>query len=229
MRTRMVLVFCAALALSVGVATATAGGGNSENAKKCQKGGWTTLTRADGTPFANQDECVSYAADGGTLTPKPTCTAGSEDFSEYQDGSQPTTFTGGTIDTAYGNEPIIGNAASGGVLIQGTSSFGWFAPGTHLLWSGGGVNSFRLTFTNAVRSVRLDEEPNQMNGSTTDTLTAYDASDNILDSVTEPYSAGAVNTLSVSSTSNNIKYFTIATDQPFEWGINFTNINWSCN
>lgn len=27
---------------------------------------------ADGTTFANQDQCVSYAAQGGTLKPKPT-------------------------------------------------------------------------------------------------------------------------------------------------------------
>jgi hypothetical protein len=73
---RMILACCAALALTVGVATATAGngkGGNSPNAKLCQKGGWTTLYRSDGTTFANQDECVSYGANGGTiLTAPPT-------------------------------------------------------------------------------------------------------------------------------------------------------------
>jgi hypothetical protein len=66
---RILLVCCAALALSVGVATATAGGGNSENAKKCQKDGWQNWVRSDGTAFKNQGECVSYAAQGGTLTP----------------------------------------------------------------------------------------------------------------------------------------------------------------
>jgi hypothetical protein len=68
MRPRILLVCCAALALTVGVATATAGGGNSANAKLCQKGGWQTLVRSDGSSFANQDECVSYAAKGGTLS-----------------------------------------------------------------------------------------------------------------------------------------------------------------
>jgi hypothetical protein len=43
MRMRIGLVFCAALALTVGAATATAGGGNSANAKACQKGGWQSL------------------------------------------------------------------------------------------------------------------------------------------------------------------------------------------
>lgn len=45
-------------------------GGNSANAKLCQKGGWEDLQRSDGTPFANQGACVSYAARGGTLEPK---------------------------------------------------------------------------------------------------------------------------------------------------------------
>jgi hypothetical protein len=36
-------VVCAAIALTAGLATATAGGGNSANAKKCQKDGWQTL------------------------------------------------------------------------------------------------------------------------------------------------------------------------------------------
>jgi hypothetical protein len=67
---QMLLVLCAALALTVGVATVAAGGGNSENAKKCQKGGWQTLVRQDGSSFKNQGECVSHAAQGGTLTAK---------------------------------------------------------------------------------------------------------------------------------------------------------------
>ena len=55
------------VSLSVGVTTATAGGGNSANAKACQKGGWQNLVQADQTAFNNQDECVSYGAHGGTL------------------------------------------------------------------------------------------------------------------------------------------------------------------
>ena len=67
---RIVVVLCALFALTVGVATATAGGGNSENAKKCQKNGWMSLYRSDGSSFASQDACVSYAAKGGMLTTK---------------------------------------------------------------------------------------------------------------------------------------------------------------
>jgi hypothetical protein len=65
------IVGVAALALAAGIAAPSAAGepgGNSENAKKCQKGGWQDWAKEDGTPFASQDECVSYGAQGGTLT-----------------------------------------------------------------------------------------------------------------------------------------------------------------
>lgn len=48
------------------------GPGNSANAKACQKGKWDTdWVREDGTAFTSQEDCVSYAAEGGKLTPKP--------------------------------------------------------------------------------------------------------------------------------------------------------------
>jgi hypothetical protein len=59
------------VALSVGVATASAGGGNSANAHLCQKGGWMDLQGSDGTRFANQGECVSFGAHGGTIVAIP--------------------------------------------------------------------------------------------------------------------------------------------------------------
>jgi hypothetical protein len=45
--------------------------GNSANAKLCQKGGWQDLQTDQGEPFASQDACVSYAAQGGTLEAIP--------------------------------------------------------------------------------------------------------------------------------------------------------------
>lgn len=71
MRMRMLLVLSAVVALAVVASASGAPGGYSENAKKCQKGGWANLVRADQTPFANPGECVSYAAKGGTLGTKP--------------------------------------------------------------------------------------------------------------------------------------------------------------
>jgi hypothetical protein len=67
MKMRLILGLSVALALTLGVSTASAGGGNSANAQACQQGGWQHLTRADGTSFTNQGDCVSYAAQGGTL------------------------------------------------------------------------------------------------------------------------------------------------------------------
>jgi hypothetical protein len=70
-RTRgLVLVASLIGALTVGVATATAGGGNSASADACHNGGWQALVGAYAAAFANQGDCVSYAAKGGTLSPK---------------------------------------------------------------------------------------------------------------------------------------------------------------
>jgi hypothetical protein len=56
---------------------AGAGGGNSANAKLCQKGGWQTVEGDDGTGFASNDECTSFAASGGVLfAPALTVTPG---------------------------------------------------------------------------------------------------------------------------------------------------------
>lgn len=48
-------------------AFADTGTGNSAAAHVCQKGGYLTLQSDNGQPFANQDDCVGYAAQGGTL------------------------------------------------------------------------------------------------------------------------------------------------------------------
>jgi hypothetical protein len=70
MRKVVLAALVAACAVLVVAPAGPAGnGGNSENAKLCQKGGYKDLVRADQTPFANVGECVSYAAQGGTLTP----------------------------------------------------------------------------------------------------------------------------------------------------------------
>src|SRR5262249_56150903 len=74
MRKQIVMALCALFALTVGVAAASAdGGGNSANAHLCQNGGWQSLFTSTGGTFANQDQCVSYGAQGGTIftTPNP--------------------------------------------------------------------------------------------------------------------------------------------------------------
>lgn len=68
-KTATLFVFFAVLAPCIG-ATNAAAGGNSANAKTCQSNGWQNFTQANGTPFVNQGDCVSYGAQGGILTPK---------------------------------------------------------------------------------------------------------------------------------------------------------------
>jgi hypothetical protein len=90
------------LALSSGVGIATAGGGNSDAAKACQKDGWQTMVRQDGTGFKNAGDCVSYAAQGGGLVPK-----GSHfiTFSEFPVGT--------LITTQYGSEGVVFSGVPG--------------------------------------------------------------------------------------------------------------------
>jgi hypothetical protein len=205
--------------LGVGALTATAG--NSANAKLCQKNGWTNLVRADGTAFANEAVCVSYGAQGGAYKPKPTCIAGSENFSGDAVGSQPTTFSGGTIDTAYGifggvHAPPLGGF-TGNSLFSGESIHG-------------DLNLFKLTFGNAVGSVRLDAESEDVPSQDTNlTLTGYDSSGNVVGTETEFEPMGSDNSLvplSIEASGNKITYFTIATDG--ENGLHFSNIVWGC-
>jgi hypothetical protein len=60
-----VLALVAALAITGGALAGN--GGNSANAKLCQKGGWQTLMDSSATGFTNQDACVSYGAHGGAI------------------------------------------------------------------------------------------------------------------------------------------------------------------
>ena len=69
--TAAALLTLTAFTAAVGVSKASAGGGNSPAAKLCQKGGWQNLYRSDGSTFANEGACVSYAAQGGTLRSAP--------------------------------------------------------------------------------------------------------------------------------------------------------------
>jgi hypothetical protein len=84
------LVVAAVAATPAGAAT----GGNSANAKLCQKGGWKALSREDGSKFANQGECVSYGAQGNTIAPNAWKTACEQ--------------AGGTF--SFSNEDVFGQA-----------------------------------------------------------------------------------------------------------------------
>jgi hypothetical protein len=54
---------------ALAVTTMAAPGGNANNTKHCQKGGWASLARTGeaSTAFVSQGAGVSYAAQGGTI------------------------------------------------------------------------------------------------------------------------------------------------------------------
>jgi hypothetical protein len=80
MQRRLLVVFALMLfALGVGCSVVLAGGGNSGNAKLCQKNGWKQLQTATGDRFTSEEACVSYASQGGTLLVAPTVTVVSAD------------------------------------------------------------------------------------------------------------------------------------------------------
>jgi len=174
--------------------------------------------RQDGTGFKNEGDCVSYAAHGGKLL---SC-AGSENFSEFPEFSTPSTFSGGTIDTAYG--------VTGGVLVQGSFFNGGFPDGTHVLFSGFVRSSFQLSFANPTGFLQLEGQDNVDLDPSTITLTAYDASSTVIGMDQFVDSGPDVAALSVQSSSNNIKYFTVSTSdpRPNPEGVFFTNIAWRC-
>jgi hypothetical protein len=82
-----VIVGLAAMALT---AVALAGVVDPSAIKTCQKDGWTTVTRLDGSRFANQGQCVAYVARGGTLVALRTSQLLCESFgATYTTGTYP--------------------------------------------------------------------------------------------------------------------------------------------
>jgi len=104
------LALVGVLALSVGVASASAGGGkggNSANAKLCYKNGWQSLYTSTGAAFTSEEACVSYAAQGGTLTSKTKSQLDCESL-------------GGTFST----DPSTNGAVGGQIAVVWTCN-GW--------------------------------------------------------------------------------------------------------
>jgi hypothetical protein len=117
-RAALALLATAVLCLSQ-AAVASAAGGSSANAKLCQKDGWQTVFRADGSRFANEGDCVSYAAHGGM----PTSQALSDCQSfggTYATGKAPELWTcngfTATDESDYGNKvaTLLQDCSAGG-------------------------------------------------------------------------------------------------------------------
>lgn len=76
MKSKIVLLLTAICAFGISASVASAdAGGNSVNAKLCQKNGWQNLYTSTGATFAGQDACVAYAAQGGQLLTTPPVTS----------------------------------------------------------------------------------------------------------------------------------------------------------
>jgi hypothetical protein len=73
---KLVLGLVTLLAIWVGAFATTSAlaeaPGNSGDAQACQNEGWQTLQTSAGSLFANQGQCVSYAAQGGLLVARPS-------------------------------------------------------------------------------------------------------------------------------------------------------------
>ena len=97
---RVGLVLLATASVCLGqAAVASASGGNSANAKLCQKGGWQTLVRSDGSTFTNEEACVSYAAGGGTLDKESQAQINCQSFGGTYSTDPATNKTGQTSGT----------------------------------------------------------------------------------------------------------------------------------
>jgi hypothetical protein len=68
--TAAVFVAVCSLGLMAGVASPATAGGNSANAKLCQKNDWQQLAPSSHDPnFEDQGACVSFGAHGGVIVP----------------------------------------------------------------------------------------------------------------------------------------------------------------
>lgn len=103
-------------------------GGNAANAKLCQKGGWQTLMDSSARPFADQDACVGYGAEGGAIYALATLRVelcASQPF----DGLCASTSGSGLAPTTFVTTPLLknGNATTTQFLIvaaDGTATSG---------------------------------------------------------------------------------------------------------
>jgi hypothetical protein len=119
------------------VASMDANLGNSLNAHLCQKDGWQGLVTSTGAPFASQDACVSYGAEGGTLFKAQTITFGAlagktfgnADFTVSATASSglPVTFTAAGSCTVAGSTVHITGGGSCTITAHQAGDATWFA------------------------------------------------------------------------------------------------------
>jgi hypothetical protein len=131
-RALLMVVAVACLSLAVPPGTTAQNGGNSANAHACQNGAWAGLARQEDpvTPFQNQGECVSHAAQGGTLRDlfilNPVISVTMAPVPGYNACGPTATITGFAPNTDYLVETFIWNSGEDkdGEMTISTDEFG---------------------------------------------------------------------------------------------------------
>lgn len=111
---------------------AFAKGGNSEAAKACQNGGYSSLLGSNGEAFKNAGQCVSYVAKGGVLQPVGGGGGGAPVINglERVDGSEICSTTPMTVDFiatfSGGTGTLNGVPVESGVAVRVPQTFDGF-------------------------------------------------------------------------------------------------------
>jgi hypothetical protein len=90
--------------------------GNSGGAELCQRGGFTSYARADGSRFASTGACVSHAAEGGTLVPLPDLRV----RAVCSDGAGGSLFGAGSVACYFTVTNVGPGTATGDLRIEGS-------------------------------------------------------------------------------------------------------------
>jgi hypothetical protein len=133
----------------VAVGGALAAGGNSANAKMCQKDGWQTAQTSAGGTFASEDDCVSYGAHGGTVF-EPSVTVSPTHVPEETDSTVTVTGFHASSSGTLTFETLGGSGGSIsfiGVLTNATGSLPTFFTTFSAGACADGVTGERISYT----------------------------------------------------------------------------------
>jgi hypothetical protein len=102
---------------------ALAAPGNSGAAKACQNGGFARFQGTDGSRFADEGDCVSYAARGSMLAPVPTLTFVADPTSGYCDVILTLSGAPNTLYSVIAYTTPRGYSLNGSVLTDANGSY----------------------------------------------------------------------------------------------------------
>lgn len=108
---KLTAAIAVALVAAAGASSGAQADDNSDAAHACQKGGFLTLVRADGSTFRNAGDCVSYAAEGGELRPA-TATATLSAITLSADNQLTVGYELGGVAHVIGTKPAFGRTVT---------------------------------------------------------------------------------------------------------------------